>query len=159
MYQLICLWWLDTLPRWNHAWDLSPLPCYHPVIMTYRCFLPWWRHQMETFSALLALCVGNSPVTGEFPSQRPVTQSFDVFFVLCLDEQLSKQSWSWWFDTPLCSLWHHCNVNGWPGTVMCYDICRYIHNQVLIWYACTWSVLDVRPKQNVQNCADSIFKY
>ena len=36
---------------------------------------------METFSALLALCVGNSPATGEFPSQRPVTQSFDVFFV------------------------------------------------------------------------------
>ena len=29
---------------------------------------------------LLALCAGNSPVTGEFPSQRPVTQSFDVFF-------------------------------------------------------------------------------
>ena len=27
---------------------------------------------METFSVLLALCVGNSPVTGEFPSQRPV---------------------------------------------------------------------------------------
>ena len=44
----------------------------------------WWRHQMETFSALLALCAGNSPVTGEFPAQRPVTQSFDVFFDLCL---------------------------------------------------------------------------
>ena len=27
----------------------------------------WWRHQMETFSALLVLCAGNSPVTGEFP--------------------------------------------------------------------------------------------
>ena len=38
----------------------------------------WWRHQIETFSALLALCAGNSPVTGEFPSQRPVTRSFDV---------------------------------------------------------------------------------
>ena len=40
----------------------------------------WWRHQMETFSALLAICAGNSPVPGEFPAQRPVTQSFDVFF-------------------------------------------------------------------------------
>ena len=38
-----------------------------------------WRHQTETFSVLLALCAGNSPVTGEFPSQRPVTGSFDVF--------------------------------------------------------------------------------
>ena len=45
----------------------------------------WWRHQMETLSALLALCAGNSPVTGEFPSQRPVTRSFDVFFDLCMN--------------------------------------------------------------------------
>ena len=41
----------------------------------------WWRHQMETFSALLAICAGNSPVPDEFPTQRPVTQSFDVFFI------------------------------------------------------------------------------
>ena len=40
-----------------------------------------WRHQVETFSALLSLCAGNSPVTGEFPSQRPVTRSFDVSFI------------------------------------------------------------------------------
>ena len=24
----------------------------------------WWRHQMETFSALLIICAGNSPVPG-----------------------------------------------------------------------------------------------
>ena len=41
----------------------------------------WWRHQMETFSALLALCAGNSPVTGEFPAQRPVTRSFDISLI------------------------------------------------------------------------------
>ena len=46
---------------------------------------PWWRHQMETFSALMAICVGNSLVTGEFPTQRPVTLSFDVFFDLRLE--------------------------------------------------------------------------
>ena len=51
---------------------------------------PWWRHQMETFSALLAICAGNSPVTGEFPAQRPVMQSFDVFFDLHLNKRLSK---------------------------------------------------------------------
>ena len=50
----------------------------------------WWRHQMKTFSALLALCAGNSPVTDEFPSQRPVTQSFQVFFDLRLNKRLSK---------------------------------------------------------------------
>ena len=64
---------------------------------------------METFSALLALCVGNSPVTGEFPVQRPVTRSFDVFFDLCLNKRLSKQWWGWWFETLSGPLWRRCN--------------------------------------------------
>ena len=62
---------------------------------------------METFSALLASCVGNSLVTSEFPAQRPVTQSFDVLFDLRLNIWLSKQSLGWWFEMPL---WHHCYV-------------------------------------------------
>ena len=45
---------------------------------------------MEAFSALLALCAGNSPVTREFPAQRPVTQSFDVFFDLGLNKRLNN---------------------------------------------------------------------
>ena len=64
---------------------------------------------METFSALLAICAGNSPVTGEFPAQRRVTRSFDVSFDLLLNKRLSKQSWGWWFGTPLHPLWRHCN--------------------------------------------------
>ena len=59
---------------------------------------------METLSALLALCAGNSPVTGVFPKQRLVTQSFDALFDLCLNKRLSKQSWGWWFETPSRSL-------------------------------------------------------
>ena len=55
---------------------------------------------MKTFSALLAICAGNSPVPGDFPAQRPVTRSFDIFFDLRLIKQLSKQSWGWWFETP-----------------------------------------------------------
>ena len=62
----------------------------------------WWRHPMETFSTLLAIYAGNSPVTGEFPTQRPVTQSFDVFFDLSLNKRLSKQWWGWWFEMPWC---------------------------------------------------------
>ena len=69
----------------------------------------WWRHQMEIFSALLVLCAGNSSVTGEFPAQRPVTRSFDVFFDLHLNKRLSKQSWDRWFETPSRSLWRHRN--------------------------------------------------
>ena len=69
----------------------------------------WWRHQMVTFSALLAICAGNSPVTGEFPAQRPVTRSFDVFSDLRLNKRLSKQSWGWKSERPSHSLWRHCN--------------------------------------------------
>ena len=72
--------------------------------------ISWWRHQMELFSALLALCAGNSPVIGEFPSQRPVTRSFDAFFDLGLNKRLSKQSMSRWFETPSRSLWRHCSA-------------------------------------------------
>ena len=70
----------------------------------------WWRHQMETFSALLAFCAGNSPVTGEFPAQRSVTRSFDIFFDLHLNRQLNKQWRRWWIETLPRSLWRHCNV-------------------------------------------------
>ena len=73
----------------------------------------WWRHQMEPFSALLALCAGNSPVSGEFPTQRPATRSFDVFFDLHPNKRLNKQSRGWWFETLSCSLWRHCN-GIWP---------------------------------------------
>ena len=51
---------------------------------------------METFSVLQAICAENSPVTGEFPAQRLVTRSFDVFFDLRLTKRLSKQWWGWW---------------------------------------------------------------
>ena len=47
---------------------------------------------MEIFSALLDICAENSPVTGEFPAQRPVTRSFDIFFDLRLNKGLSEQS-------------------------------------------------------------------
>ena len=56
-------------------------------------------------SALLALCAGNSLVTGEFPSQRSVTRNFDVSLICALNKRLSKQSWGW------CDLRRHCNVS------------------------------------------------
>ena len=78
---------------------------------------------MEIFSALLALCVGNSPAIGEFLSQRPVTRSFDVFFDLCLSKSLSKQSRRRWFEAPLRLLWcyptgHQSSDNTGPTKAM-----------------------------------------
>ena len=78
---------------------------------------PWWRHQMETFSALLTLFQGNPPATGGFPSQGPVTRSFDVFFDLRLhmDKRLSKQWRRRWFETPSRSSWRQCNAKTWTN--------------------------------------------
>ena len=45
----------------------------------------------------------------EFPAQKPVTQSFVVFFDLRLNKRLSKQSWGWWFETPSRPIWSHRN--------------------------------------------------
>ena len=64
----------------------------------------------RNLSQLLTLCARNSLVTNEFPSQRSVARSFDVFFDLRLNKRLSKQSTRRWFETPWRSLWRHCNV-------------------------------------------------
>ena len=85
--------------------------------------ISWWRHQMETFSASLDIFAGNSPVPGEFPAQRPVTRSFDVFFGLRLNNRLSKQSWGWWFESSgqkyLAEAWIDAK---WTGRAYCLSI-------------------------------------
>ena len=105
----------------------------------------WWRHQMETCSALLALCAGDSPVTGEFPSQRPVTRSFDVFFDRCPNKHL----WGWWFETSSCSLWRYCNGSGgfgmscdgqsvccWPSNIITvFILFRLLNSEAILNYS------------------------
>ena len=92
--------------HYSHYWPIN----YSPGILKLN---PWWRHQMETFPALLAICAGNSPVTGEFPAQRPVARSFDIFFDLRLNKRLSKQSW---FDALSHPLWRHWNAGEFLAT-------------------------------------------
>ena len=86
---------------------------------------------METFSALLALYAGN------FPAQRPVTRSFDVFFDLRLNKRLSKQPWGWWFETPAWSLWRHRNEkwipnNRWYASCLLSFVFSNIYHLLLI---------------------------
>ena len=89
---------------------------------------------METFSALLALCAGNSPVTGEFPTQRPMTRSFCVFFELRLNKWLSKQSLGWWFEMPSCSLWRNCNEHFRKSNLSCIVCYVILPLQFWIWF-------------------------
>ena len=103
---------LEYIPR--NMYTCSALLCY--------VLVAGWRHQMETFSVLLALSAGNSPITGEFPAQRPVMRSFDVIFDLRLNKRLSKQSWGWWFEMLPRSLLCHCNglLDNFNDILQCY---------------------------------------
>ena len=65
-----------------------------------------WKH----FPRYWPFCAGNSPVNGEFRSQRPVTRSFDLFFDLRMNKRLSKQSRRRWFETPSRSVWRQSNI-------------------------------------------------
>ena len=94
--------------------DVSPVPTLEASVKTRTMYnihgYSGWGHEMEKFSALLAICADNSPVTGEFPSQRPVMRSFDVFCDLRLNKRLSKQLWGWWFETPSRLFWRPLNA-------------------------------------------------
>ena len=101
-----------TRPQWvKGQWPCTDLLLHFCISYSYglKKNYRWWRHQMEAFSALLAICAGNSLVPGEFPTQSPVTRSFDVFFDLRLNKRLSKQSRGWWFETLSHPLWRDCN--------------------------------------------------
>ena len=94
------------LGSWGRQWYQKFRKMHHHNLK----YIAWWRHQMETFSALLAICAGNSPGPGEIPAQRSVTRSFDVFFDLRLNKRLNKQSWGWWLETLSRPLWRHSNA-------------------------------------------------
>ena len=83
----IALRWYLRLWKSCSEWKVCKLAIGFQTHRIIKHNLPWWRHQMETFSALMALC----PVPGELPSQRPVTRSFAAIFDLRLNKRLSKQ--------------------------------------------------------------------
>ena len=89
-----------------------------------------------TIFRVTGLCAGNSPVTGEFPSQRPVTRSFHVFFDLRPNKRLVKQLRRRWFEIPSSSLWRHCNVH------ICQET-QWLEHKV------TWQVITGRLRRRV----------
>ena len=109
---------------------------------------PWWRHEMEPFSTLLAICAGNSPVPGEFPSQRPVTRNGDVFFDLRLNKRLSKQREA----GDLRRYSAHYDVN-----IMQPDILHTSHIILIIAMIMSplWYLLILRIDGSVQDCSNS----
>ena len=86
-----CLFRVPDEIRSNYVFQIQHKSLLHHFV-TFYLASPWWHNKMEIFSALLAICAGNSPVPGEIPAQMPVTRSFDVFFDPRLNKWLSKQS-------------------------------------------------------------------
>ena len=83
--QLYCVSFISRMLFTSNIYAIVIAALHIPMLLPGKQELfisPWWRNQMETFSVLLVLCVGNSPVTSEFPAQRPVTRSFEIFFDL-----------------------------------------------------------------------------
>ena len=78
---------VSTVTADGHVQDIGHVQRQQWSYVTWLGCKLWWRHRMETFSALLAPCEDNTPVTGEFPSQRPVTRNFDAFFDLRLKKK------------------------------------------------------------------------
>ena len=103
---------------------------------------------------------------GDFPTQRPVTWGFDVFFDLRLNKRLSKQPWGWWFETPSWSLWRQCNlIRPESGFVKPWNHpAKWIHSiqnggQVSVETSDTWFYQSpiggfiVKEKENIDNVA------
>ena len=125
-------------------YELCSLPKFIVTLAVYyELWIPfsWWRHQMETFFASLALCAGNSPDKGQWRG------AVIFFFHLCLNKRLSKRLWGWWFETPSRSLWRHQNEwevthpHSWKGkdndwfrcVCSCYELPEYaIFNLILM---------------------------
>ena len=117
-----------TLPQNPSGTPRTPERIHHKMV---REVTKIWRHCLRyegqvdihddvikgTFSVLLALSEGIPPVAGGFLSQRPVMQSFDVFFDLRLKKRLSKQLRRRWFgshrayyDVIVMLLDHNCTL-------------------------------------------------
>ena len=126
-------WWITFQPKNRYFWNWStkygclielgefPICVFVPSHFAGRDYIPHHVNDDVTnmFSMMTSsngnifritgpLC-GEFTGPGEFPTQRPVTRSFDVFFDLRLNKRLSKQPWGWWFEPPSWSLWRHRN--------------------------------------------------
>ena len=87
------------------------------------------------FRVTVPLC-GEFTGPGDFPTQRPVTRSFDVFFDLRMNTRLSKQRWGLWFETPSWSLWRQYNVK-WPHSTNVRILWSWLaEGAVVLWTSC-----------------------
>ena len=139
---LVFMSWCQFLSVFCHRHYYRELAKQSYVIqrhLIHRCFIVLLYTMMTSSNRNIFRVIGL--LCGKFPSQRPAARSFDVFFDLHLNKRLSKQSWGWWFKTPLCPLWRHCNVRHQYGS-HCFFADKLIFTlnaHLCIWFPCVLS--------------------
>ena len=127
--RVIHRWPVNYLHKWPVTRKMFP---FDDVIMRYNSSQVFLVHPLWWYGLIQSICNSShtqimmtssnanifhvtghlcrdSPITSEFPAQRPATRSFPVFFDLHLNKRLCKQWWGWWFEMPSCQLIRHCN--------------------------------------------------
>ena len=94
--------------------------------ISYPCPKPWYRHRMETVSALPVLSEGNPPVIGRFPSPRAINAGLDVIFDISRNKRWNEQSSRRWVET----LNAHCDV---IVMLMLVLVTFFLHKMPLAW--------------------------
>ena len=64
-----------------------------------------WKHCSRYWPFVRG--IQRSPVN--YPHKGQLLGALTFYLIWALNKRLSKHSWSWWFETPLYSLWRHCN--------------------------------------------------
>ena len=125
----------------------------------------WSLHRINVMTSssgyifrVTGLCAGNSPVTGEFPAQWPVTRSFDVFCDLRQNKRLNKLSWGWWFEMASRSLWSHRSVMlpaasyTWM-VILTHCLDSWLMEIPMIWQAIIWTNEPMKTKSWLNICS------
>ena len=126
----------------------------------------WWSHQMETFSALLVNCAGNSPVTGEFPHKRQ-WRGASMFSLICAwinglvnnREAGDLRRHPAHYDVSVMSF--HISMEGnalviWNQMqLITYLVCAYQQNMIAHWQ---FPLNTLSPRQNGRYLISDIFK-
>ena len=107
-FYLVMSWWRCVEAQWSLCYYI---PSDHKFLFSFNMMTSSNGNVFCVTGPLCGEFTGQRwiPLASEFPSQRPVMQSFDDFFDLRLNKRLSKQSWGWGFEMPLYPLWHHRN--------------------------------------------------
>ena len=122
---------------------------------------PWWRYGMGIFSALLALCEGNPPITGGFPSQSASDAEIWCFLSCTYEQTIEQTQGRRWFQTPWPSLACHCDFffakyelvlreNLWSNAILFLHICEKVLSCAKLWP--DWTMLMKTRATITVNC-------